>query len=199
MSRPCHFLILFAGCFLVLVSHGKSLRELSIGRSEFGYRFSGGVDAKVAGIDHDAAYHSIFLGYRLPFRPFGKDLSRVTWDTSFDLSVLSSDGASLAGSRMGLRTGAGYEYLILQQWLLKLDLGINLAKVSTKSRATTLPEQSSWAFGGHMEASVFYSPHPRFAAFMGFGLESFGSQDFADVGIDSGASPTFSTGIVFPW
>lgn len=199
MFKPCYFLLLFCGFLLAFHAEGKSLRELYIGRTELGYRFSGGVDANIAGKPYEASYHSVYLGYRLPFRPFSKEISRITWDTAFDIGVLGTDDAPLRGSRMGLRTGLGYEYLIVQNWLLKLDLGVNLARTSTRLTTGTAAEESSLEFGGHFEGSVLYSPHPRVSAFLGLGIETFGGQNFSGVEIDSGASPTFTTGIIFPW
>ena len=199
MFIPSRNFVLLAGILLALSVQAKSLRELRIGGTEFGYRYSGGVDATVAGNDYDACYHGIYLGYRLPFRPFAKERARITWDSSVNISVLDSDNSPLSGNRMGIRTGVGFEYLIVQQWLVKLDLGMDFARVSTTSSSGLAPKGSGWEFGGHIEGSILYSPHPRVTAFMGLGLETLGQQTFYDVELDAGASPTFSTGIFFPW
>lgn len=187
-------------CLIVQEGAAKSLRDIHLGNTHFGYRYHGKVDAQVAGTEYDAGYHGVFLGYSRRFQNNSKNSGRLTWDSSFNLSVLSVDSALLDGARFGLRTGIGYEYQIVQQMLLKLELGVDLHRVSTDSTSPTLPaEEESWEFGGHVEASLIYYVHPGISVFGSIGMESLGEQSFQNVEIDFGSSITFSTGIFFPW
>jgi hypothetical protein len=191
--------LLIVGLFLT-ESSAKSLRDIHIGGTHLGYRFHGGVDVEVAGTQYDASYHGLLMGYSYRFRNNGSNTGRLTWDSSLNLSVLSEDSGPIRGARMGLRTGIGYEYLVTQQMLLKLDLGLDVARFSTESRLTGLvAEEESWEFGGHIDASLLYVVHPGMTLFGSLGMESMSDQAFRTIKVDSGDSITFSTGIFFPW
>jgi len=189
-----------SSCLLVFPAMGKSLRELRIGKTQLGYHFSGGVDASLGGTEYDAGYHGIFIGFRQPFRPIFNDQARLTWDSAFEISTLSADTDLLKGSRYVFRTGLGYEYLFLEEWLLKLELGVDVARFSTKSESATFPgEDESWKFGGHLNGSIMYHAHENFTLFGTLGVETFGSHEFQSIEVDPSSMISFSTGIYFPW
>ena len=200
MPKVSSFLLFVSSCFLVFPAMGKSLRELRIGKTQLGYHFSGGADAHVGGSSYDAGYHGIFIGLRQPFRSFFNDQARLTWDSAFEIGILSVDSDMLKGSRYAFRTGVGYEYLLLEEWLLKLELGLDVARFSTKSESTTFPgEDESWKFGGHLNGSIMYYSNENFTLFGTLGVETFGSHEFQSIEVDPGGMLSFSTGIYFPW
>jgi hypothetical protein len=200
MPKVYSFFLILSSCLLVSPAMGKSLRELRIGKTQLGYHFSGGVDANIGGTNYDAGYHGIFIGLRQPFRSFFNDQARLTWDSAFEISILSVDSDILKGSRYAIRTGLGYEYLFLEEWLMKLELGVDVARVSTSSESTTFPgEDESWKFGGHLNGSIMYNANQNFTLFGTLGVETFGSQEFQSIEVDPGGSISFSTGIYFPW
>ena len=195
---PC-LVLLIAGLCLSEIS-AKSLQDIRVGRTHFGYRFNAGIDSTVNGTSYDAGYHGVFMGYTYRFKNNEKNTGRLTWDTSFNVAALSDDSGPLKGARFGFRTGLGYEYLIAEQMLLKLDLGVDMCRVSTESTLPSLvADEDSWEYGGHVDASLIYFVHPGVSVFGSVGMESLSDQSFQTIELDSGNSITFSTGIFFPW
>ena len=200
MSARFFHLLVWALLSCLIGSEGaaKSLRDIHVGNTYFGYKHHGKVDSRVAGTDYDAGYHGVFLGYSHRFQNNSKNTGRLLWDTSLQLGVLADDSGPLEGARFGLRTGIAYEYLVVKQMLLKLELGVDLHHFNTKS-TTLIAEEESWEFGGHADATLVYIVHPGISLFGSVGIESLGEQSFQTIELDFSNSITFSTGIFFPW